>query len=511
MEKLESNSSKLKEFIENPRLGLWKMTLPFLIGLTVNSFYMLVDTMFVGKFVSNSSAALDAMGLIFPLMFIVMGLTFGLGSGATTLIAQYIGAKNKKIADNIASHTLLIGIILPIIVVALVLALGENIINLFDNTDEETLKYANDYFNIMAFGTIFMVLAIFFRSILSGEGETVLPMKILGVGTILNIILDPIFIIVLGLEVAGAAIATVISNGVVAMSFMYFLIFKKVSYVKISFRKDVFRFDFELIRKLFRLGIPASLSFAIMSVGIFANNIILNKADENIAKQINCNQYSKYECAEISYHCTLDPQPNIQNIKNQECYYKKGGVIAGFTAASRLENLIMIPIIALSSSIVTMIGMFYGAGRHELIRSTINYAMKWGVKISLIFGLIFFVFSDFLLSIFTNDQKVILEGVKFFNIVSFSLPFIAISMITCRAMQGMNRPNPFLFLTLFRVIIFAIPMAWIGVEYFNKHTDWVWWAVLLSSIISALAGLFWMYKIMKEDRKRYISEQLPSN
>ena len=101
----------------------------------------------------------------------------------------------------------------------------ENIINLFDNTDEETLKYANDYFNIMAFGTIFMVLAIFFRSILSGEGETVLPMKILGVGTILNIILDPIFIIVLGLEVAGAAIATVISNGVVAMSFMYFLIF----------------------------------------------------------------------------------------------------------------------------------------------------------------------------------------------------------------------------------------------------------------------------------------------
>ena len=158
-----------------------------------------------------------------------------------------------------------------------------------------------------------------------------------------------------------------------------------------------------------------------------------------------------------------------------------------------------------------MIGMFYGAGRHELIRSTINYAMKWGIKISLIFGLIFFVFSDILLSIFTNDQKVILEGVNFFNIVSFSLPFIAISMITCRAMQGMNRPNPFLFLTLFRVILFAIPMAWIGVEYFNKHTDWVWWAVLLSSIISALAGLFWMYKIMKEDRKRYISEELPSN
>ena len=495
MEKPEINSSRLQEFIDDPKKGLWKMTLPFLIGLTVNSLYMLVDTMFVGKFVSNSSAALDAMGLIFPLIFIVMGLTFGLGSGATTLIAQFLGAKNKKTADNVASHTLLIGIIFPIIVITLVLTLGDSIIKLFDSTDEATLKYATEYFNIMAVGTIFMVLAIFFRSILSGEGETVLPMKILAVGTVLNIILDPIFIIVLDLEVAGAAIATVISNGVVAMSFMYFLIFKKVSYVRISFKKNIFKFDFEIIKKLFRLGIPASLSFAIMSVGIFANNIILNKADENIAQQINCPQYIKNQCSVKNSDCLWEPRV-IEEKEIEKCYYKKGGVIAGFTAASRLENLIMIPIIALSSSLVTMIGMFYGANRHDLIRSTINYGMRWAVKISLLFGAIFFIFSPFLLSIFTNDQKVISEGVNFFNIVSFSLPFVAISMITCRSMQGMDRPNPFLFLTLFRVILFAIPMAWIGVEYFNKGTDWVWWAVLLSSIISALAGLYWMNRVM---------------
>ncbi len=504
MEKPELNSSKLQSFIDNPKKGLWKMTMPFLIGLTVNSLYMLVDTMFVGKFVSNSSAALDAMGLIFPLMFIVMGLTFGLGSGATTLIAQFIGAKDKKTADNIASHTLLIGIIFPVIVITLVLTLGDSVIQLFDNTDEDTLKYATEYFNIMALGTIFMVLAIFFRSILSGEGETVLPMKILGFGTILNIILDPIFIIVLDLEVAGAAIATVISNGMVALSFMYFLIFKKVSYVSISFKKTVFKFDFKIIQNLFRLGIPASLSFAIMSVGIFANNIILNKADENIAEKVNCYQYLENQKCRSNYDCMWTEKSQTKNTeKNGICDYRKGGVIAGFTAASRLENLIMIPIIALSSSLVTMIGMFYGANRHDLIRSTINYGMRWAIQISLIFGAIFFIFSPFLLSIFTNDQKVILEGVKFFNIVSFSLPFVAISMITCRAMQGMNRPNPFLFLTLFRVILFAIPMAWIGVEYFGKQTEWVWWSVLLSSIISALAGLYWMNRIMNYDEKQY--------
>ena len=75
------------------------------------------------------------------------------------------------------------------------------------------------------------------------------------------------------------------------------------------------KFDFELIRQLFRLGIPASLSFAIMSVGIFANNIILNKADENIAKEINCYQYNQNECSEISYHCALQPQPKLRILK----------------------------------------------------------------------------------------------------------------------------------------------------------------------------------------------------
>ena len=504
MDKPEINKSKLQDFINDPQKGLWKMTLPFLIGLTVNSLYMLVDTMFVGQFVPNSKAALDAMGLIFPLMFIVMGLTFGLGSGATTLIAQFIGAKNKETADNVASHTLLIGIILPIIVITLVLTLGDNVFKLFNNTDADTLKYATDYFNIMAVGTIFMVLAIFFRSILSGEGETVLPMKILGVGTILNIILDPIFIITLDLKVAGAAIATVISNGVVAISFMYFLIFKKVSYVKVSLKKDVFKFDFEIIQKLFKLGIPASLSFAIMSIGIFANNIILDQADENIGRQINCHQYIENQtCSKNSYHCEWEAR-EVEGEKEEGCHYKKGGVIAGFTAASRLENLIMIPIIALSSSLVTMIGMFYGAKRHDLIKSTINYAMRWAIKISLVFGAIFFLFSPFLLSIFTKDQKVISEGIKFFNIVSFSLPFVAISMITCRAMQGMNRPNPFLFLTLLRVILFAIPMAWIGVEYYGKSSEWVWWAVLLSSVISALVGLFWMQRIMTYDEQNHV-------
>ena len=131
MENFKYSKSKLEGFIKNPKKALWKMALPFFLGLSVQSVYMLMDTMFVGKFLfregldSNqlaelSQSALDAMGVIFPLMFIIMGLTFGLGSGVATLIAQYIGAKDKKSADSVASHTVIIGLILPILIITIV-------------------------------------------------------------------------------------------------------------------------------------------------------------------------------------------------------------------------------------------------------------------------------------------------------------------------------------------------------------------------------------------------------
>ena len=154
-------------------------------------------------------------------------------------------------------------------------------------------------------------------------------------------------------------------------------------------------------------------------------------------------------------------------------------------------------VIAVSSSMVTIIGMFYGARRTDLIRPVINYALKWGTIFSLIATFIFFFFSNYMIYGFTNDPKTIDEAIKYFNICAFTYPFVAIGMITCRAMQGMDKPTPFLFLTLLRVILIAIPMAWIGVKYFEYGTTWVWWSVLFSSIIAAIFSLFWMYRIIK--------------
>ena len=109
---LNKKESRLEEFIENPNKSLWKLSLPMMFGMSVQAIFMMADTAFVGRMIGG--VALASLGYVFPYFFILMGITFGLGSGATTVIAQYIGAKDKNKADNAAVHTIFLGIIIGI-------------------------------------------------------------------------------------------------------------------------------------------------------------------------------------------------------------------------------------------------------------------------------------------------------------------------------------------------------------------------------------------------------------
>ena len=207
-------SNKLKSFIENPKISLWKLSIPMMLGMSVQAIYMLIDTAFIGQWVGWQ--ALTGLGVVFPALFIIMGITFGLGSGSTTVIAQSIGEEDKEKADSFAEHTIVLGIFLSLVFIIIGVLLGEKILS-SQGAQYESLKHASDYFFTMLIGTPFMILGIFFRSILSGEGDTLLPMKILGFGTILNIILDPPLIYFY--QIKGAAAATVISQFIVFIIF----------------------------------------------------------------------------------------------------------------------------------------------------------------------------------------------------------------------------------------------------------------------------------------------------
>ncbi len=436
-------TNRLEEFINNPKISLWKLSIPMMLGMSVQAIYMLIDTAFIGRWVGWQ--ALAGLGVVFPALFIIMGITFGLGSGATTVIAQSIGENNKKKADSFAEHTILLGIFISIIFIAIGLLFGENILS-SQGAVSESLDYASDYFFTIIIGTPFMILGIFFRSILSGEGDTMLPMKILGFGTILNIILDPPLIAFYGIK--GAAGATVFSQFIVFIMFTYIMVFKDRAYLTLNF-KD-FHFNMSHLLSIFKIGIPSALSMLIMSVGLFIYNIILSK--------------------------TNNPD----------------SAIAAYATVHRIEHLFFIPIISISTSMITLTGMFYGAKKYNLIKTTLIHCLKYTLGISILFGLFFYFFSYRILPIFINDRDVINIGISYFNIFSFAIPFVTLSMICSRTIQGLGKSYPMFIITCLRVIIISCSLGWYFIEIKKMSIEYAWFSILISCICAAIISSIWL-------------------
>ena len=436
--------SRLQEFIEDPIKALWKLSMPMMIGMSVQAIYMLADTAFVGRMIGGT--ALASLGYVFPYLFILMGITFGLGSGATTVIAQFIGGGDKKNADDTAEHTIMLGIGISIFITFIAFYYGNILLGL-QGADKKTTLMSLDYFYIMAGGSLFMVLSVFFRSILSGEGEIMFPMKVMGAGVVLNIILDPLLIYYY--QIAGAAIATIISQALVTLVFIYFLLFRQHSYVSINLRN--FTYNFEIMKDIFRLGVPASLSMIIMSMGVLLFNRILGSSQ----------------------------------------------AVAAYQTAGRIEHLFFLPIISIATSLVTLVGMFYGAKRMDLVIQIVKYGISRAIVISFSFSLLFFLFASKISLLFIDDLQISNLIMLYFKIMAFAYPFISLGMTSSRIMQGMGHANPMLIFTLFRVVIISASLAWYFVIILGKPVHYAWVGTLISCVLTSIIALTWLFFIIR--------------
>ena len=198
--------NRVDEFIADPKKALYKLAWPMLIAMLVQTLYNVVDTAFVGRLGADSIAALT---FSFPLFFILIGLNSGIAVGMSSRISRFMGEKNKKGAENTAMHGILLGIFFFTISVVLGLIFIRPMFNLFGATPA-VIELAVSYFSIVLMGSVFMFTAYIMNNIFVSQGDTKTPMKVQVFTLLLNIILDPIFIYVLGYGVKGAAIATVI-------------------------------------------------------------------------------------------------------------------------------------------------------------------------------------------------------------------------------------------------------------------------------------------------------------
>ena len=225
MDTLRDSKSKLETFLANPKKSLWDLALPIMFGLGIHTLYNIVDMLFIGRL---GGEAITGIAFNMPIFFLMLGLTMGIGTGVTAAIARHIGEESKADADNSAEHAIVIALFISVTFTLLGSIFGDEILFMLGAKDN-VLALASDYLSTIVVGLPFMVFGAFFRSILAGEGDMKFPMAVAGFGTILNIILDPIFIfelndfgsIGLGLGIKGAALATVLSQSVVFIIFVY--------------------------------------------------------------------------------------------------------------------------------------------------------------------------------------------------------------------------------------------------------------------------------------------------
>lgn len=441
------NSSRLNSFLANPPKALWTMSLPIIAGMMVQTLFNVVDIMFIGWLGADE---VTAVAFVSPLFFIIIGLTVGIGSGVTATIAQSIGRKDKEDADNCADHTILIGLTITILLSILGIVYGRELLNLL-GASGHILDIAYEYLRVLTFGIGLVVFSLFFRAIMAGEGETKIPMVIGLIGTFLNLILDPIFIFYLQYGVRGAALATVISQLVMLIAYLFIIFIKKSTYI--TFNISNFKYSSSIISKILNIGVPSSLSMLIISFGqVVMNRILINYSTE---------------------------------------------AVAAYQIVSRIDMLLFMPILGIAIALTTIVGMFYGAKENDKLLSVVNYGLNRAFLITLISVLILFISADMILPIFTSSSEVINVGVTYLKIIVLVYPIVGISVICSRVCQALGKGIPLLVTTITRVLILTGPLSY----YFyiiGKPIEWVWYSQVFAIVIAAIISFTWMRYYFKK-------------
>ena len=421
-------------------------------GMAIYTLYNVTDWIFVGRLGGDAVAALS---FSVPIVFFALGITFGLGTGATSVIARLLGAGNKKEADNAAEHAILIGLAVAVPIVALALLFKYELLTLL-GTSGKVRELAVVYFEIIVPSFIFGILNVTFRSILTGEGNTLTPISIQASGTLLNIVLDPVLIFWAEWGIAGAAWATLISQLIVFLIFVYYIFIRRGSYLQLRFGD--FSFSSRLVSSILAVGIPASGAMVIMSTGsMFCNRIVSVFGSE---------------------------------------------AVAGLGVGGRLDVIYFLPTFAIASSQVTLAGMFLGAGRVDLIRSTLTYSIVRAEVLAVFFGVTFYLFSPYICPIFTDDQAIVDIAVSYLRVIVFAFPFVTIGVVSTRTFQGLGSGLPSLFLTSLRVILISVPLALAFTRVLGYGLTSVWLAFVIGAATSSVVAIIWITQRLRREEAR---------
>lgn len=432
------------------RKSVWKLALPTIASMLVTVLYNLADTFFVGQ--TNDKSQVAAVSLVMPvfLIFMAFGNLFGMGGGSA--ISRFLGEKRQEDVRHVSSFSFYGSIIVGIILGAIALIFMPQIVPLTGATTG-TNDYIKEYLTYIAIGAPFLIVSNAFGNIVRSVGSAKLAMIGMMIGTVVNIILDPIMILAMDIGVTGAAVATVIGN--IASTIFYVILLMKKNNI-LSVKPKDFKIK-GIGATVLAIGIPACLNNILMSIASIIFNVFLSKYGE--------------------------------------------APIAAMGIAMKVNMLAIMLFMGLTMGAQPLIGYNYGSGNHDRMKKVIWYIMRVSVIMGTIVMIVFLVFAKPIVTSFIDDKEVIYYGTKMLRILSSTSFALGIMFVSMSALQSMGKALASLILSISRQGFIFLPVAIITNWLFKL--DGLMWAQPISDLFSITISvilLIWILKKYKTDK-----------
>ena len=436
---------------ENIPVLVRKLAIPASVGTLFQTLYNIVDTFYSGLI---SPEALSALSKSFPIYFIIVATSIGVTVGGTSLIGNSIGEKNEKNASYYFTHIIIYGLLISVFITFIGLYFSEKVFNLMGSTQEIT-NLGLQYTNIMFYGSFLFFLVVSLNSLLHAEGDTKTYRNVLILSFLLNIILNPIlifgFLFIPAMGMMGIGLSTIIAQ-LIAFLIILFKVLQNPRVKKITI--EYFNVKFIFLKNIFFQSMP--ISIAICGYAVAATFIFTYVG----------------QTSELA--------------------------VAGYGAATRIEQVVLLPILGINTAIISIIAQNFGANNFDRVKETYFVSIKYGLILMVFSGILVYLTANIVPRFFSSNEVVLEYGRRYLKIAAFILPAYPIFFLSNGFFMGLKKSNYAMVNNMMRNVLVPICVFYLA-KYLSADFDtffWLWF--VFQWTLSILLFTYVSYYIKKK-------------
>jgi putative MATE family efflux protein len=430
-----------------------KIGMPILIGNVMQFCYALIDTIFISRIDPSSTAIISGTGLMFPLFFLFMAISMSLSIGTASLVGRMIGANDREQSGHIMPSAAVIAFSIGIPALAAGYLFSHHFLHILAGSQlsEEAIGFGQSFFNFFLPGMAMMLVGSVFMGILQGEGHTSTIARAMVLSTVLNIVLDPIFIFGMKMGVAGAGLATSISI-FVSMAVMFIAFKRDKSSFPFSF--NIFICRWNIMVEIVKIGFPNFLSMAALAISFMVFNKIVGAIDQT--------------------------------------------VMNAWTLVGRMDQIVLIPSFAVSGAALTMIAQNFGRKNFPRVKKIYHRTLIIGMVLVLAAAAGYSAIAPWFFGLFSDVREVVSLATRQVRLLSFTFIGLSVAIVSTSSLQALGMSVSALFLALVRMGLISIPLALILVFQFHMKINGVFIALGTGNLCALPIAYFWVLSRIKK-------------